>query len=70
MKSAALVTVRPAVALWLSVPIVALTVKVALPSGVLLVVLICSTLVPGPAGLGVKLKVVPAGKPVQFRLTA
>ena len=58
------VTVRAAVVLWFSAPLVPVTVKVTVPTGVLARVLRVSVAVPGVGAGGEKLQLAPAGNPV------
>ena len=63
------VTVRAAVVLRISAPLVPVTVKVTVPSGVLASVLRVSVAVPGVGAGGEKLQPAPAGNPPQLKVT-
>lgn len=68
-KSADPPTLRPAVTLCESGPLVPVTVKVVVLAGIRNVVLTLSVEVPGKAGLGVKLHEALLGRPLQIRFT-
>lgn len=69
-------TVKPAVAAWVSAPLAPVTVKVTVPGGVVAAVLRVRVEVPGvekipgETGLVEKAQLAPAGRPPQDRLTA
>lgn len=62
------VTVRLAVAEWVSAPLIPVIVSDTVPAGVVLVVFTVSVEVPAGAGLGEKIQEAPAGNPLQVRL--